>query len=141
MRSLNCLLIQNAHSLLCVRIHSVLKVSSKNVSVLMAKEIYVWQFPLICIWISFLQACHTHTRAHTHTAARRHSHSPGSPHPTVLSSSSRRCHSVTSSTELAASQWCLPMKPEISFNRAHPVTLLCHSGGQTGSAARMTARE
>lgn len=30
--------------------------------------------------------------------------------------------------------------PDTSFTRAHPVTLPCHSGAQTGSAAGMTAQ-
>lgn len=44
MRSLNCLLVQDAHSVPCERILSVAEVSSENVSVLTAKEMLFADF-------------------------------------------------------------------------------------------------
>lgn len=49
MRSLNCLLVQNAHSVLCVRIVGVVEIESKNVSgyskTVLAKNIMFGSFP------------------------------------------------------------------------------------------------
>lgn len=95
-------------------------------------------FPGYTFGSHFIWAPHTHTR--WYTTLHTQWHSQGSAHPMVSSSSSHRCHSVTSSAGLAVSQRCPPLEPEISFNRAHPVMLLCHSGAQTGSTATMTAQ-
>lgn len=73
------------------------------------------------------------THIHDGTQPHINTHGPWAGHIQQFCSSSRRCHSVTSSTGLAVSHGVLLLEPEISFNRAHPVTLLCHSGAQTGS--------
>lgn len=129
MRSLNCLLVQNAHLARVLSKCSAtmcLFIQQKSLAVSLDRH-----SDLILVSISYTMVHNPH----------KHLQSLSSPHPIVLSSSCRCCHSVTSSTGQAASQWCPPLEPEISFSRAHPVTVLCHSGAQTGGTARMTARE
>ena len=105
MRSLNCLLVHDAHS---VPLWEDFQRSGSLV------QKCVWQKK--CCLAAFLDM---HLDLVLASAARNSSAEHiATETPTVLSSSSRRCHIVTSSTGPAASQWGPPLEPDRSFNRA-----------------------